>query len=71
MRKGGFNMYLMKEKNSKTLYKGYTPKFSRHQDVEVQAYVANVVGHDISRRMKTTVQCMSTMIVHGFTRGNN
>lgn len=68
MLKGGFNMYLVKEKSSKTLYKGYTPKSSKYQDIEVQAYMANIIGNDVSNRMKTTVRYMSTMIAQGFLR---
>ncbi len=70
MRKGGFNMYLMKEKSSTSLYRGYTPKFSNHQDVEIRAYVANTVGNDIAKHMKVTIRCMSGMIVRGFSRRN-
>lgn len=68
MRKGGFNMYSTKEKQSVTLYKKYTPKFSKHQDIEVQAYVANVVSDELSKCMQTMVKGMSGMIVQGFIR---
>lgn len=71
MRKGGFNMYLTKEKPKASLYKSYEPKFSKHKDVEIQAYVAHVVGDDMSKKMKSSIRCMSSMIVEGFSKGGN
>lgn len=64
-------MYLMKEKSGTTLYKSYEPKFSKHKDVEIQAYVAHIVGNDMSNKMKSTVKCMTTMIVQGFSKGGD
>ncbi len=69
MRKGGFNMYLTKEKSKTSLYKNYEPKFPKHKDVEIQAYVAYTVGNDISKKMKSTVRCMTKMIIQGFSKG--
>ncbi len=71
MRKGGFNMYLMKEKSGTSLYKKYEPRFPKHKDVEIQAYVAHTVGNDMSQKMKSTIRCMATMIVQGFSKGGN
>ena len=69
MRKGGFNMYLTKEKSKTSLYKNYEPKFPKHKDVEIQAYVAYTVGNDISKKMESTVRCMTKMIIQGFSKG--
>lgn len=71
MRKGGFNMYLTKEKSGTSLYRSYEPKFSRHKDVEIQAYVAHTVGNDMSKKMKSTIKCMTTMIVQRVPKGEN
>lgn len=68
MRKGGYNMYLTKEKTKISLYKNYEPKFPKHMDTEIQAYVAYTVGKDMSIKMQSTIRCMSKMIVQGFTR---
>lgn len=62
-------MYLVGQKGNKTIYGTYKPKYSNHKNIEVESYVAKVVGDDISKRMNTTVQRMSTMIVHGFSKG--
>jgi hypothetical protein len=40
-------MYLTKEKPKTSLYKDYEPRFPKHKDVEIQAYVAYTVGNDI------------------------
>lgn len=69
MKKGGFDMYLTKEKSGTTLYRNYDPKFSNHKDVEVQAYIAYAVSNDLSKKMKSTVDCMTNMIVQGFAKG--
>jgi len=61
-------MYLTKEKKKTSLYKEYSPKYPNHQEVELQSYVANIISYDLSQKMKSTVGCMSSMIVHGFTR---
>ena len=55
MRKGGFNMYLTKEKPKTSLYKDYEPRFPKHKDVEIQAYVAYTVGNDMSNKMQSTI----------------
>lgn len=68
MRKGGFNMYLTKEKSGTGFYTNYSPRFSKHQDVEIQAYVANVISNDLSKHMQSTVRSMSVMIAQGFLR---
>lgn len=71
MRKGGFNMYLTKEKQRTSLYKNYETRFPKHKDVEVQAYVAYKVGNDMSDKMQSVVDGMVKMIVQGFTKGAN
>ena len=71
MRKGGFNMYLTKEKSSIGLYKNYEPKFTNHKDVEIEAYIAYTVGNDITKKMKSTVHSISAMIVRDFSKGGN
>lgn len=69
MRKGGFNMYLTKEKSKTSLYKNFKPTFSKHKDVEIQAYVAYTVGNDMSSKMQSTIRCMTKMIIQGFSKG--
>lgn len=71
MRKGGFNMYLTKEKPKTSFYKNYKPRFPKHKDVEIQAYVAYTVGNDMSNRMQSTIRCMTKMIIQGFSKGAN
>lgn len=65
MRKEGFNMYITKEKSNNNLYKSYKPQVSKHQDMEIQVYVAGKISSSISESMRSTVSRMSTMIVHG------
>lgn len=69
MRKGGFNMYLTKEKRKSSLYRGYTPQLPNHQEVEVQAYVSHAISRELTKHMQDAVRSMSTMIVHGLTEG--
>lgn len=71
MRKGGFNMYLTKEKSKSSLYKKFEPSFPKHKDVEIQVYVGYTVGNDISNKMQSTIRCMSKMIARGFSKGAN
>ena len=71
MRRGGFNMYLSKEKPKTSLYKDYEPRFSKHKDVEIQAYVAYTVGNDMSNKMQSTIRSMTKMIVRGFSKEAN
>ena len=40
MRRGGFNMYLTKEKKKSSIYRGYKPQLPNHQEAEVQVYVS-------------------------------
>lgn len=69
MKKGGFNMYLTKERPGAELYKNYAPKYPHHQETETKVYVANVVGADMSKRMKATVECMATNLAYGLFQG--
>lgn len=69
MRKGGFNMYLTKEKKKSSIYRGYTPQLPNHQEAEIQAYVSRTIGRDISNHMQEAVKSMSAMIVHGLIEG--
>lgn len=69
MRKGGFNMYLTKEKENTNLYKNYQPKFTKYQDAEIEAYVANAISTNLSKHMKVTVHSLAVMIAQGFTKG--
>lgn len=69
MRKGGFNMYLTKEKKESSIYRGYKPKLPNHQEVEVQVYVSHAVSRDISKHMQDAIKSMSAMIVHGLIEG--
>lgn len=71
MRKGGFNMYLTKEKPKTSLYKDYEPRFPKHKDVEIQAYVAYTVGNDMSNKMQSSIRSMTKMIVRGFSKEAN
>lgn len=71
MRKRGFNMYLIKEKSNTTLYENYIPKYPNHKEMEIQAYLAYTVGNDVSKKMKSVVECMTTMIVQGFLKKRN
>lgn len=71
MRKGGFNMYLTKEKPKTSLYKNYEPRFPKHKDAEVQAYIAYAVGNDMSNKMQSTIKNMAKMIVRGFSKEAN
>lgn len=68
MRKGGFNMFITKEKSKTSLYKNFEPSFPKHEDVEIQAYIAHVVGNDMSKKMQSTISCMTEMIVRGFSK---
>lgn len=65
MRKGGFNMYLMKDKKESALYQGYKPQFPNYQEAEAQVYVSQVISRDISKQMQVIARSMSTMIVGG------
>lgn len=67
MRKGGFNMYAVKEKKNVSLYQSYSPQFPRHQETEMEVYIAHSVGKSITKDMKTMVRCISGMVVHGFS----
>lgn len=69
MRKGGFNMYLTKEKRKSSIYSGYKPQLPNHQEVEVQVYVSHRISRDISKHMQNAVKSMSAMIVHGLVEG--
>ena len=69
MRKGGFNMYLTKEKKREALYQNYKPQFPKHQEVEAQLYVSQAISRDISNHMQTAVKSMSAMIVHSLMEG--
>lgn len=69
MRKGGFNMYLTKEKKGAGLYKGYKPQWPNHQEAEVQVYVSHAISRDISKHMQDAIKSMSAMIAHGLTEG--
>lgn len=69
MRKGGFNMYLTKEKKKSSIYRGYTPQLPNHQEVEVQVYVSHTISRDISKHMQNAIKSMSAMIVHGLVEG--
>ncbi len=60
-------MYLTKDRSSTSLYRSYEPRFSRHKDAEIQAYVAHTVGNDMSKKMRTTIKCMTTMIAQGIS----
>lgn len=64
-------MYLTKEKSGVGLYKSYEHKFPNHRDVEIEAYVAHTVGNDISKKMKSTVKGITTMIIQGFSKGGD
>ncbi len=64
-------MYLTKEKPKTSLYKDYEPKFPKHKDVEIQAYVAYTVGNDMSYKMRSTIKSMTKMIVRGFSKEAN
>lgn len=68
MRKGGFNMYLAKEKPSTSLYRNYKPKFSKHKDIESKMYIAHIVGNDMSKKMESVVRGMAAMIVQDFLK---
>lgn len=59
-------MYLVKEKSKTSLYKNYQPRFPKHKDTEIQAYVAYTVGNDISHKMQSTIRHMSRTIVREF-----
>lgn len=67
MRKGGFNMYMAKEKKSVSLYQDFSPKFPNHQDTEMEIYIGHKVGQDISNDMKSMVRCISAMVVRSFS----
>ncbi len=69
MRKGGFNMYLTKEKRESNLYRGYKPQLPKHQEAEVQVYVSQAISRDISKHMQGAIKSMSGMIVHGLIEG--
>lgn len=71
MRKGDFNMYLTKEKPKTSLYKDYEPRFPKHKDVEIQAYVAYTVGNDMSNKMRSNIRSMTKMIVREFSKEAN
>lgn len=69
MRKGGFNMYLTKEKKEINLYQGYQPKLPGHQEVEAQVYISHAISGDISKHMQTAIRSMSSMVVRGLVEG--
>ncbi len=71
MRKGGFNMYLTKEKPKTSLYKDFEPSFPKHRDLEIQAYVAYTVGNDVSNKMQSSIRGMTKLIVREFSKGAN
>ncbi len=59
-------MYFTKEKPRRSFYKNYEPRFPKHQDIEIQAYVASTVGNDISDKMQSIIRCMTQMIIQEF-----
>lgn len=69
MRRGGFNMYLTKEKKKSSIYRGYKPQLPNHQEAEVQVYVSHAISSELTKHMQNTVRSMSAMIVHGLTEG--
>ncbi len=71
MRKGGFNMYLTKEKSKISLYKDYESRFPKHKDAEIQVYVAYTVGNDMSNKMQSIIKSMTKMITQGFSKEAN
>ena len=64
-------MYLMNGKSGTSLYRDYEPRFSKHKDVEIQAYVAHTIGNDLAGKMKYAVKCMSVMIAQGLFKGED
>lgn len=61
MRKGGFNMYLQKQKKEPSLYQNYKPRFTKYQDTELSVYVSRTVGKSIAKNMHECVMKMSRM----------
>ena len=60
-------MYMTKEKKNVSLYRDFSPTFPKHQDVEMEVYIGNKVGQDISKDMQSMVRSISAMVVHGFS----
>lgn len=71
MRKGGFNMYMQKQKKSASLYQTYHPRFKNHQDTELSAYISTTVGRKISSSVGEQVRHMAKMIGHGICEGRH
>lgn len=71
MRKGGFNMYLTKEKKRANLFQSYNPKFPNHQEAEIQVYISRAISRDISKYMQTAISSLSAMVADGLTEGGD
>ncbi len=67
MRKGGFNMYMVKERKNTSIYSDFKPNTIKHKDAEIEVYVSNVVSHDVSRNMRAVVRSISEMVVSGLS----
>ena len=67
MRKGGFNMYMTKERKNVSIYKEFKPQTVKHKDAEVGVYVCNVVSRDVSRNMRALVRSISAMVASGLS----
>lgn len=67
MRKGGLDMYMTKEKKNVSLYRDFSPIFPKHKDIEMEIYIGNKVGQDISKDMRSMVKNISTMVVRNFS----
>ena len=71
MKKGGFNMYMMKDHAGTELYRSFIPKYTKYTNTEIEVHVSHSISKDMTKQMQSTVRSMSQMITHGFTRGGN
>ena len=65
MRKRGFYMYTAKGKQIGSIY-NYKPKYSNHQEAEIQVHIARKASKDIARSIDSSIKRMTTDISRSF-----
>lgn len=70
VQEGGVSMYALKERKGTSLYKGFSPRFSKYQETEMEVYIAHTVAGDVADNMKSMVRDLSSMVVRERGREN-
>lgn len=64
-------MYMAKKKDSVSLYHEFSSEFPKYKETELQVYIGNKVGKDISKDMYSMVRSISNRIVHSVITKEN